>query len=95
MPYITEELWQRLPRRAPQKEFQTICLAPYPLLTENNKALWNDSKAEEQIAYFMDLVKTLRSSCATYGLIKRKTVTATATITNGAAFGMENEGRLF
>jgi valyl-tRNA synthetase len=29
MPFVTEELWQRLPRRA-NEVFQSIMIAPYP-----------------------------------------------------------------
>lgn len=34
MPYITEELWQRLKRREPETDPPSICVAPYP---ENNE----------------------------------------------------------
>ena len=30
MPFVTEELWQRLPRRADQAALQSVMLAPYP-----------------------------------------------------------------
>ena len=30
MPFITEELWQRIPRRLALKAIESICIAPYP-----------------------------------------------------------------
>lgn len=30
MPFITEELWQRLPRRMSENKILSICVAPYP-----------------------------------------------------------------
>jgi valyl-tRNA synthetase len=30
MPFITEELWQRLPRRASEQDIPSIMLAPFP-----------------------------------------------------------------
>lgn len=30
MPFITEELWQRLPRKAAEQDIPSIMVAPYP-----------------------------------------------------------------
>lgn len=30
MPFVTEELYQRLPRRKPQSDPPSICVTPYP-----------------------------------------------------------------
>lgn len=30
MPFVTEELWQRIPRRSDLKEVKSIMIAPYP-----------------------------------------------------------------
>jgi isoleucyl-tRNA synthetase len=34
MPFVTEELWQRLPKRADQAGLATIMLAPYPTVVQ-------------------------------------------------------------
>ena len=40
MPFVTEELWQRLPRRADQADLQSIMLAPYP----QHQPEWRDAQ---------------------------------------------------
>lgn len=34
MPFVTEELYQRLPRRKPQSDPPSICVTPYPATEE-------------------------------------------------------------
>lgn len=34
MPFVTEELHQRLPRRRPQSDPPSICVTPYPTVEE-------------------------------------------------------------
>ncbi|HXF04244.1 MAG TPA: valine--tRNA ligase [Blastocatellia bacterium] len=52
MPFITEEVWQRLPH-----EGETICLAPYPVA--DRSAL--DPEAERQMGLIIDLIKKIRN----------------------------------
>ncbi len=40
MPFVTEELWQRLPRRADQAGLQSIMLAPFP----TEEPAWRDAQ---------------------------------------------------
>ena len=40
MPFVTEELWQRLPRRADQAGLQSIMLAPFP----TPEPAWQDAQ---------------------------------------------------
>ena len=54
MPFVTEELWQRLPRRADQAELQSIMLAPYP----REEPSWRDDKV------FWHVILTGSGSCA-------------------------------
>jgi hypothetical protein len=61
MPFVTEELWQRLPRReADLEEVPSIMVASYPEATSH----WADNALEEQMTLIMDLVKCLRSERA-------------------------------
>lgn len=67
MPFVTEELWQRLPRRAGD-EAPTIALTSYP--SESAHAEWKDDDAKRNFTLLFDSVKTLRGVAMQYGLIK-------------------------
>ncbi len=57
MPFITEELWQRLPHNTAHHErARSICIAPYPT---NSDA--SDAAAEVQVARALSVVAALRS----------------------------------
>jgi len=62
MPFITEELWQRMPRREGDKE--SIMISPYPLPDES----FIDIIAEETMAFSDEVVHRLRSIRTSYGL---------------------------
>jgi valyl-tRNA synthetase len=59
MPYITEELWQRLPH-----EGETVCLADFP----QPDAAQLDGQAEREMELVIGLVTKLRSIRATYNI---------------------------
>ncbi|CAD6904618.1 unnamed protein product [Tilletia controversa] len=63
MPFVTEELWQRLPRRPSEKQ-DTVSLTAYP--TEVKERLFPE--AEEQWEQAISTVKTARGLIAEYGL---------------------------
>lgn len=68
MPFITEELWQRLPRRASsssQKQPLSICVAEYPQIEECS---YRDEQLESRVSTVMDIIKTIRSLRADYDL---------------------------
>jgi valyl-tRNA synthetase len=52
MPFLTEELWQRLPHRG-----ETIALAAYPMRDESHL----DEGAEKEIALLMEIVARVRN----------------------------------
>jgi valyl-tRNA synthetase len=56
MPFLTEELWQRLPGRE-KIHPQTICLAAYPEPVPQ----WEDDEVEAQMDRFMELVTWARN----------------------------------
>lgn len=64
MPFVTEELWQRLPGRGTlgDSEPASIMIAPYP---EVNEAFKNEA-AEESMSYTMKVVDACRSLRASY-----------------------------
>uniref|UniRef100_A0A5K3EV64 Valine--tRNA ligase, mitochondrial n=1 Tax=Mesocestoides corti TaxID=53468 RepID=A0A5K3EV64_MESCO len=69
MPFVTEELFQRLPRRDPAADPPSICVTPYPTLAEISdwKTVASDStSAGFQLAF--SLVHRLRSLYSTYNL---------------------------
>jgi valyl-tRNA synthetase len=70
MPFLTEELWQRLPGRA-RIHAQTICLAPYP----GSEAGWAISVEEgDRIAFLQEIVTRVRNFRAEQGLPPRAAV---------------------
>lgn len=75
MPFLTEELWQRLPKPAGSPE--TICLAEFPQL-----ALF-DEAADAAYALVLETAKALRSLFADYGIVKDGAAVVSA---QGAAY---------
>eukprot|EP00741_Cyanophora_paradoxa_P007479 tig00001130_g7234.t1 len=63
MPFVSEELWQRLPRR-PDEHWESICVAAYP----RGVAAWADGQAEERMKLLLDVAKEARSMRTAYGL---------------------------
>lgn len=56
MPFITEELWQRLPRR-PEETTESICKASYPEFSED----FNDETSAAEYDIVIEIVKSARS----------------------------------
>jgi len=63
MPFLTEELWQRLPGREQVHEV-SIALAPYPKGQEE----WRDETVEGNMATFIELIGWVRNRRAELGL---------------------------
>ncbi|EHL01997.1 putative Valyl-tRNA synthetase, mitochondrial [Glarea lozoyensis 74030] len=63
MPFLTEELWQRLPRR-PEDKTPSIVLAKYPVYD----AKLDDPKSEEAYELVLNISKGIRSLMAEYSL---------------------------
>ena len=62
MPFLTEELWQRLPRRQDDKT-PSITVASFPQYTES----FNDEAADAEYELIVDVSGALRSLTAEYG----------------------------
>lgn len=69
MPFITEELWQRIPRQ-PGDTTETIALAAYP----EYDAHAHDPKADAAYGLVLDVVKSSRSLLSQYGVLKGATI---------------------
>ena len=63
MPFVTEELWQRLPRR-PEDKTPSIMLAPYPVYEKE----YDDPLAAAEYEQIIAAVKTARSLLDAYGI---------------------------
>ncbi|XP_046455974.1 valine--tRNA ligase-like isoform X2 [Daphnia pulex] len=74
MPFISEELWQRLPRpESVQKTLPpSICIAPYP--TDAEFQVWKDEELEENVKLVSRIVSSVRSVRASY-MLPNKTKT--------------------
>ncbi len=57
MPFLTEELWQRLPGHEASTP-ETICLAPYPTA----EPTWHDEVADQTITLLKGLVMSVRNA---------------------------------
>ncbi|GAU15479.1 hypothetical protein TSUD_45160 [Trifolium subterraneum] len=57
MPFVTEELWQRLPSPKESKREESIMIADYPSVIEN----WNNERVEKEMDLIESTVKSLRS----------------------------------
>uniref|UniRef100_A0A8C1WJI1 Valine--tRNA ligase n=1 Tax=Cyprinus carpio TaxID=7962 RepID=A0A8C1WJI1_CYPCA len=70
MPFVTEELFQRLPRRRAQDSPPSICVTPYPETSEVSRGQSED--VDRQMEFVMSVVKTIRSLRADYNLTKTR-----------------------
>ncbi|XP_040366472.1 LOW QUALITY PROTEIN: valine--tRNA ligase, mitochondrial 1-like [Rosa chinensis] len=57
MPYVTEELWQRLPSPGHYKRASSIMMSEYPLIIES----WKNERVELDMSLIELVVKSLRS----------------------------------
>eukprot|EP00192_Tetraselmis_astigmatica_P024574 CAMPEP_0117679300 /NCGR_PEP_ID=MMETSP0804-20121206/17744_1 /TAXON_ID=1074897 /ORGANISM="Tetraselmis astigmatica, Strain CCMP880" /LENGTH=940 /DNA_ID=CAMNT_0005488719 /DNA_START=78 /DNA_END=2900 /DNA_ORIENTATION=- len=68
MPFVTEELWQRLPQPAGAAAPPSIMVADYPVPME----AWADPAAEAEMAYALEIVSKVRGLRSDYNLTKQK-----------------------
>ncbi|XP_026795850.3 valine--tRNA ligase [Pangasianodon hypophthalmus] len=69
MPFVTEELFQRLPRRRPQDSPPSISVTPYP---DSSEFCWHSEELDHQMEFVMTVVRTIRSLRADYNLTKTR-----------------------
>lgn len=69
MPFVTEELYQRLPRRRPQDDPPSICVTSYP---DSQEFCWHNEEVDREMEFAMTVVKTVRSLRADYNLTKTR-----------------------
>ncbi|KAL8562374.1 hypothetical protein ACOMHN_066088 [Nucella lapillus] len=67
MPFVTEELYQRLPRRS-AKDAPSICVTPYPEAADFQA---RDTDLEADVEFTQLVVKTIRSIRADYMLLPK------------------------
>jgi valyl-tRNA synthetase len=83
MPFVTEELWQRLPRVPGLTEgIESVMLAPYPVASPT----WTDAVAEADLELAMTVVKAVRSLRAAYGLVRSSLLQCIHALVCGARF---------
>jgi valyl-tRNA synthetase len=66
MPFLSEELWQRLPRRA-SHTWPSICLAAYPTTVAGRAA----AELEKDFAAVMEIVHAVRALRTEYGVVRK------------------------
>ncbi|XP_077645041.1 valine--tRNA ligase [Lonchura striata] len=67
MPFLAEELWQRLPRAPPAPP--SVSLAPFP---EPQQFCWQDDEAEASMEFVLGIARALRSLRAAHGLSRQR-----------------------
>ena len=69
MPFLTEELWQRLPKLAAYaKEYPSITISPYPVCIDE----FFDQSLDKRMTYSGVIVNKIRSLRTTYNLTSNK-----------------------
>ncbi|XRB00211.1 valyl-tRNA synthetase [Pycnococcus provasolii] len=69
MPFVTEELWQRLPK-AKGNTCESVMLAEYPQASQTN--FMHDGKVEEEMDIVMTAVRTIRAQKMSYGMTNKQ-----------------------
>jgi valyl-tRNA synthetase len=72
MPFISEELYQRLPRRRPLTDAPSICVTPYPLPSQFD--VFRSSEIETQVKFNLEAINKIRSLRADYQLTPKTKV---------------------
>nr|BAC87668.1 unnamed protein product [Mus musculus] len=70
MPFLAEELWQRLPPRPGGPLAPSICVAPYP--SARSLEFWHQPELERCFSRVQEVVQALRALRATYQLTKAR-----------------------
>ncbi|KAJ2777764.1 valine--tRNA ligase [Coemansia javaensis] len=81
MPFVTEELWQRLPRRASESA-PSICVAAFP----EPRADYEDARAEADFELVKGIAAAGRSLAASYKVISKSTLYIANATDEGHAF---------
>lgn len=68
MPFLTEELYQRLPRRDPTSDPPSISVTPYPTVEEF--AWTRDEALEEEVLFLERILHAVRGLRSEYNLAK-------------------------
>eukprot|EP01023_Acetabularia_acetabulum_P059804 TRINITY_DN71900_c0_g1_i1.p1 TRINITY_DN71900_c0_g1~~TRINITY_DN71900_c0_g1_i1.p1 ORF type:complete len:275 (-),score=51.49 TRINITY_DN71900_c0_g1_i1:163-987(-) len=67
MPFLTEELWQRLPRSSDQKDFKSIMISTYAKQVD----AWLNEDIEQQMNYLKLLIGRCRQLKNDYGILNK------------------------
>lgn len=66
MPFITEELYQRLPRpKHIIESIPSICVSQYP---DELESLWKNDVIEKEVDFIQKIAKSIRSARSDYNL---------------------------
>eukprot|EP00667_Euglena_gracilis_P001454 EG_transcript_1453 len=83
LPFLTEELWQRLPRRAGVTT-PSIMLAEYPAPV----AEWTDAQAEVQMELVLAIAKAMRATKVNYKMAPKATPRVTVRVRQAELAGL-------
>ena len=72
MPFITEELWQRLKRYLPEQQAESIMITPYP----EAEGIPTDPQAERIMESIIEIIRSIRNARAQYKVERTKWVEA-------------------
>eukprot|EP00026_Physarum_polycephalum_P001453 Phypoly_transcript_01455.p1 GENE.Phypoly_transcript_01455~~Phypoly_transcript_01455.p1 ORF type:complete len:1115 (+),score=189.55 Phypoly_transcript_01455:428-3346(+) len=69
MPFLTEELYQRLPRR-PNSGYPSIMVCPYPTAKDTHQ--WSNQIVEEEVKHAQDVARSIRGILSSYNVAPSK-----------------------
>ncbi len=72
MPFITEELWQKLKKHLPEQQAESIIVAPYP----EAKGIATNPEAERVMESIIEIIHSIRNARAQYKVERTKWVEA-------------------
>ncbi|XP_049849662.1 probable valine--tRNA ligase, cytoplasmic [Schistocerca gregaria] len=68
MPYLSEDLWQRLPRRPELEGVPSICVAPYPVAVDGRR----NAEVEKAVGTAQEVIRAVRSIRFNYHIHRRQ-----------------------
>lgn len=90
MPFITEEIWQKLPLRRDQAEPRSIMVAAWPEVDAGRI----DEGAETEMAFLQEVIGAVRAIRAAFGLSPRSEVDVLVSVDQERAALVERNSRL-
>jgi valyl-tRNA synthetase len=91
MPFITEELWEKLPHAEYMVDLDSIMFAPYPRADQNLL----DESAEDRMQFLIEVIRAIRNVRQTFNVDAKAQAEVMIACADSAARGILEEGRAY